>query len=344
MEGMKQRGFFDEIERLEELSSLGDPLEKLNTVINWKIFLPLLNKALVKEAKGPGGRPPYDYTMMFKVLILQRLYNISDAQTEYQIKDRLSFMRFLGLTLNDAIPDDKTIWYFREQLVKAKVSKDLFNRFSKELEKQNLITRQGSIVDATFVDVPKQRNSKEENDLIKEDKIPEEWEKPENKSMRAQKDVDARWTKKDDETHYGYKAHIKADSSSKLITRYTVTAASVHDSQELENVIDTKDTALFADSAYTGAPIEKLLEKKNIENQICKKGFRNTPLTEEQKKSNRKKSKTRVRVEHVFGFMTNSMNGIFIRSIGMARAEFNIGMMNLTYNMSRYQFLSSQGI
>jgi len=111
---MKQRGLFDEADRLQEISKLGDPLEKLNTVIDWNIFKPILKKAMHKEAKGPGGRPPYDYVMMFKILILQRFYNISDAQTEYQIKDRLSFMRFLGLTLNDAIPDDKTIWYFRE--------------------------------------------------------------------------------------------------------------------------------------------------------------------------------------------------------------------------------------
>ena len=148
---MKQRGLFDEDERLQKISALGDPLEKLDKVINWNIFRPTLTTALRKEAKGPGGRPPYDYVMMFKILILQRLYNISDAQTEYQIQDRLSFMRFLGLTLKDAIPDEKTIWYFREQLVKEKVSEKLFKKFLTELEKQNLISRQGSIIDATLL-------------------------------------------------------------------------------------------------------------------------------------------------------------------------------------------------
>ena len=137
---MKQRGLFDETDRLKELSRLGDPLEKLNGAIDWNVFKPLVKKVFAKEAKGPGGRPPYEYIMMFKILILQRLYNISDAQTEYQIKDRLSFMRFLGLSLNDAIPDDKTIWYFREQLVKAKVSEKLFNRFLNELENKHLIS------------------------------------------------------------------------------------------------------------------------------------------------------------------------------------------------------------
>lgn len=340
---MKQRGFFDETDRLEQLSVMGDPLEKLNKVINWQIFQPKLTRALVKEAKGPGGRPPYDYVMMFKILILQRLYNISDAQTEYQIKDRLSFMRFLGLSISSDIPDDKTIWYFREQLVKAKVSKDLFDRFMKELEKNNLISRSGSIVDATFVDVPKQRNNKDENDAIKKNETPEDWKKPGQEAKKAQKDVDARWTKKNDETHYGYKDHVKADSESKLIIDYTVTAASVHDSQELKNLVDKKDRVIYADSAYKGESIEKCLGTK-IENKICEKGYRNNPLTKQQLKDNKKKSKTRVRVEHVFGFMTNSMNGIYIRSIGISRATFGIGMMNLTYNMSRYRYLVGQMI
>ncbi len=338
---MKQRGLFDEADRLQEISKLGDPLEKLNTVIDWNIFKPILKKAMQKEAKGPGGRPPYDYVMMFKILILQRFYNISDAQTEYQIKDRLSFMRFLGLTLNDTIPDDKTIWYFREQLVKAKINDKLFDRFMKELENKNLISHQGSIIDATFVDVPKQRNKKEDNDKIKDGNIPEEWKKPEHKSMRAQKDADARWTKKNDETHYGYKSHVKADSKSKLILKYTVTSASVHDSQELPNLVDNKDISLYADSAYIGPKIENCLFKKRIENKICERGYRNKPLTKQQQNKNRTKSKTRSRIEHIFGFMTNSMNGIFIRSIGLARAEFNISLMNLTYNMCRYRFLSA---
>ena len=338
---MKQRGLFDEADRLQEISKLGDPLEKLNTVIDWNIFKPILKKAMQKEAKGPGGRPPYDYVMMFKILILQRFYNISDAQTEYQIKDRLSFMRFLGLTLNDAIPDDKTIWYFREQLVKAKINDKLFDRFMKELENKNLISHQGSIIDATFVDVPKQRNKKEDNDKIKDGNIPEEWKKPEHKSMRAQKDADARWTKKNDETHYGYKSHVKADSKSKLILKYTVTSASVHDSQELPNLVDNKDISLYADSAYIGPTIANCLFKKRIENKICERGYRNKPLTKQQQNKNRTKSKTRSRIEHIFGFMTNSMNGIFIRSIGLARAEFNISLMNLTYNMCRYRFLSA---
>ena len=338
---MKQKGFFDEDYRLKELTRLGDPLEKLNKTISWNIFRPAITKALKKEPKGPGGRPPYDYILMFKILILQRLYHISDAQAEYQIKDRLSFMRFLGITLSEDVPDDKTIWYFREQLVRSNLMESLFKRFLRELEKKNLITREGSIVDATFVDVPKQRNTKEENDSLKKGEIPEEWKEESQKKKLAQKDVDARWTKKNDETHYGYKDHVKVDKDSKLIVGFTVTDASVHDSQELENLVDRKrDKSLYADSAYKGEKIEKCLGK-NMENNIIEKGYRNKPLTENQKERNREKSRTRVRVEHVFGFMTNSLRGISIRSIGRARAEFNIGLLNLTYNICRYHYLET---
>jgi len=339
---MKQKGFFDEDDRLKELSELGDPLERLNTVIDWGMFRPILTKVLKKEALGPGGRPPYDYVMMFKILVLQRLYNLSDAQTEYQIKDRLSFMRFLGLALCSDVPDDKTIWFFREQLVKADIIDTLFFRFLTMLERKHIITREGSIVDATFVDAPKQRNSKDENDHIKEGKIPRKWEEPGQEHKKAQKDVDARWTVKNDETHYGYKDHIKADAKSKIITDFTVTPANVHDSQELKNLIDKKkDKVLYADSAYKGAEIEKGLGR-NIENQICEKGYRNNPLTKRQMRSNRKKSKVRSRIEHIFGYMTNSMGGITIRTIGLARARFVIGLMNLAYNIGRYRFLAMQ--
>jgi len=337
---MKQRGFFDETDRLQELTKLGDPLEKLNRMIKWESFRHSLTKVFQKEAKGPGGRPPYDYVVMFKILILQRLYGISDAQAEYQIKDRLSFMRFLGFQLCDRVPDEKTIWLYREKLVQADIIDTLFYRFTKQLEDNGLITRSGTIVDASFIDTPKQRNSKDENDAIKKGSLPEDWNAADKKNMVAQKDLDARWTKKNNEVHYGYKNHVKADADSKLITDYAVTSAEVHDSQMLETLIDKKkDKVLFADSAYKGDGIESCLGD-TIDNQICEKGYRNKPLTEEQKKNNKKKSKIRARVEHIFGFMTNTMKGMFIRCIGLKRASFAVGMMNLVYNMCRFIFLS----
>ena len=278
---------------------------------------------------------------MLKVLMLKRMYNLSFEQTEYQINDRLSFMRFLGLTISDKVPDANTIWNFYNDLSQAQLADKMFDAFKQKLLDEHMILREGSIVDATFVDAPRQRNTREENQKIKAGEVPDEWKKDEPKARHKlrQKDTDARWATKNKEQHFGYKNHVKVDQKTKLIDKYTVTDASVHDSQAMTDLITQDDQAMYADSAYIGSPIAEALTTNGIENRICEKGFRNHPLTDEQKEHNRKKSKVRSRVEHVFGFMTRSMNGITVRTIGIKRAEFDIGLTNLLYNMHRYCFL-----
>ena len=314
------------------MSELGDCLERLK-IIDWESFRPTIALALIRERKSNAGRPPYDCILLFKTIVLQRLYNLSDDQTEYQINDRMSFMRFLGLGLDDKVPDAKTIWLFKDTLTKAGIIDQLFSQFNRTLEKRGIITHKGTIVDATFVDAPRQRNSRDENEKIKNGEIPEEWKK--NSHKMAQKDVDARWTKKRDETHYGYKDHAKVDADSKRILDYVGTPANVLDSNEFEDFFSEQDEAAYADSAYVGKKLPK-----HIRNEVCEKGYRNKPLTEEQKENNRRKSKIRCRIEHVFAFMTMSMHGLTVRSIGIERATFNIGLTNLVYNLCRYAFLS----
>lgn len=329
-------GFFDYDQRLKKLSQTTQPLERLDERIDWELFRPSLEELVLKKAKAPGGRPRHDVVMMFKILVLQRYYNLSDEQAEFQINDRLSFQKFLGMTLADAVPDQKTIWLFREMLGRGDGVKKLFKSFDGHLASKGLVGKEGKIIDASFVDVPRQRNSRDDNDKIKKGEVPESFTKDEN--VGEQKDVDARWTKKNNEVHYGYKDHVKATAQTKLIEDYVVTDASVHDSQALEDLVQEGDGSLWADSAYTGEPIEKVLVKKKIEGKIHEKGYRNRPLTEEQKISNREKSRIRVRVEHIFGYITNSMrDGMKMRFIGMRRITAGIGLLNLVYNMARYE-------
>ena len=299
------------------------------------MFRPLLEERLTKEAKGDGGRPPCDYVLMFKIMILQRYYNLSDEQVEFQINDRMSFMRFLDLTIADDIPDSRTVWAFRERLTDLGMVKELFDLFLDELESLNLIVNEGKIIDASFVEVPGQRNRREENAQIKSGEIPESF--TENPHRLAQKDTDARWTKKNDISYFGYKNHAKGDAKSKIITDYTVTDASVHDSNGTDKLLNENDKGepFYADSAYSGAPQEAIIEEKGMVNQVCEKGVKNRPLTEEQIAGNREKSRVRCRVEHIFGFMEMSMNGMYIYNIGIKRAAAVIGLMNLTYNMFR---------
>jgi IS5 family transposase len=332
-----QGGFFDAEYRLQDISKQGDPLEKLNQHIDWEMFRPVLEEAFLTEDKDPssGGRPPYDYVMMFKILILQHLYNIADERTEFAIKDRLSFMRFLGLNLTDRVPDEKTIWLFRETLTKSGEVKRLFKRFHKHLDKMGLITHKGSIVDASFFEVPRQRNTREENEDIKSGKVPDDWKDDPDKLR--QKDVDARWTIKNGVKFFGYKDHAKVDRKSKLITNYDTSDASVHDSQKLDDLIEKNDAHhdLFGDSAYSSEDTDKKLKRRKIRNRIHERGYRNHPLTLEQEERNRMKSKIRVRIEHVFGFMENTMKAAYIRCIGGVRAAAVIGLINLTYNLCR---------
>jgi len=326
--------------QLDRLTKLGDPLERVNAAIDWEIFRARIRKRVRKEDYSKGGRPPTDEILMFKITLLQDWNNISDDNAEYLINDRLSFQRFLGLELGEKSPDAKTIWLFKEQMGKDGL-RELFDFFNEKLNALGVVKREGSLVDATFVDVPRQRNTREENKTIKEGTIPEEWQKPENAAKLEQKDTDARWAKKGGETHYGYKDHVKVDNRSKIIVDFTVTSASVHDVNEFEGLININDKEAWLDAGYASAEHVARIMKKypNIVLHICEKGKKNAPLTEEQKASNREKSKTRSRVEHVFGYITRFMGGIHIRTIGMERAEREICGMNLAYNLKRIAFL-----
>jgi hypothetical protein len=213
---MSQPGFFDLQHRYEGLDAQGDPLVAILTVVPFELFRVKLKTALIKgglrrsedDRKSAAGRKPWDEVLIFKVLIfkvlifkvlifkvlvLQALYNLSDDQMEYQLRDRLSFMRFVGLGLGDAVPDAKTLWLYREALAKAGAVEGLFNLFDGHLKAKGYLAMGGQIIDATIVPAPRQRNSRDDNATVKSGKTPAEWEdKP---AKNRQKDKDARWTK-----------------------------------------------------------------------------------------------------------------------------------------------------
>ena len=203
---MTQPGFFDLDNRYESISKLGDPLEVLDQAIPWETFRPVLSKVICKFKKSNEGRKPYDSVFMFKILVLQSLNNLSDDQTEFMIKDRLSFMRFLGLDFEDTVPDAKTLWLFRDTLSNKNVIDKLFRRFNRYLDREGLFARQGQLIDASIVPVPVQRNTREENTRIKHGEVPEDWKEQPHKLQ--QKDTDARWVKKNGRSHYGLKNEI----------------------------------------------------------------------------------------------------------------------------------------
>lgn len=349
---MGQPGFFDLQHRYEGLDAKSDPLVAILAAVPFELFRVKLKTALIKgglrrsegDRKSAAGRKPWDEVLIFKVMVLQALYNLSDDQMEYQLRDRLSFMRFVGLGMEDTVPDAKTLWLYREALAKAGAVEGLFNLFDGHLKAKGYLAMGGQIIDATIVPAPHQRNSRDDNATVKSGKTPTQWdEKP---AKNRQKDKDARWTKKHGRSHFGYKNHISIDRRHKLVRRYAVSSASVHDSQKIDDVLDANNTGsgVWADSAYRSQEIEAKLAERNLKSQIHRRGGRNKPLTARQEAANKTRSKVRARVEHVFGNQHNSMGGKLVRTIGIVRATVKIGMQNLAYNMRRLVVLERSAL
>jgi IS5 family transposase len=335
---MAQLGFFDADKRLEALSAKGDPLEAIDRLVPWESFRAEIEAVVLTPdelKKSSAGRKPFDAILMFRMLVLQALNNLSDEQVEYQVRDRLSFSRFLGLAIEDSIPDATTLWLFREKLAKAGLIEKLFERFDQHLAAKGYIARGGQIIDASIVPVPTQRNSRDENDQLRAGRTPAGWKQ--KLAKLRQKDRDARWTKKHDRSFFGYKNHVNADAKYKLIRRYEVTDAAVHDSQKLDGLLNKGNTSaeVFADSAYRSTEIEAQLRASGYKSRIHRRGRRNHPLTSAQERANHAKSRIRARIEHVFGAQQSAPGGRIVRTIGMVRARAKIGLQNLAYNIRR---------
>jgi transposase, IS5 family len=346
-----QPGFWDVEERYARLSEAGDPLERLNAVVPWDVFRKPLAKALKRSDGAKGGRPPYDQVLMFKILVLQALYNLSDDQAEFLIQDRLSFMRFLGLGLSERVPDAKTIWLFREHLAQDGAVDNLFARFDKHLAKAGYLAMGGQIVDATIVAAPKQRNSNGEKADIKAGKIPPDWtDKP---AKLRQKDRDARWTVKFSKAKpvedgqpkhidiavpaFGYKNHAAIDRWHGFIRGWSVTDAAAWDGAQLAKLVVRGNTGstVWADTAYRSKKNEAWLAKNGFVSDIHHKKPKGRPMSAPMSRANGRRSKVRAAVEHVFARQKGPM-ALFVRTIGMVRAKAKIGMANLVYNLTRY--------
>lgn len=339
---MGQQGFWDFSERHQKLAAQKGVLIALDQLVPWEEFRSTLEGVYDKPRKSPVGRKPIDVIVMFKLLVLQQMYNISDDELEYQVNDRLSFMRFLHLGIEDRVPDSKTVWTFKERLRRAGLVETLFEQFGSYLNGAGYQAQCGQIVDATLVPIPKQRNSQAENKQLKQGEVPEDWQSQPHKL--SQKDTDARWTKKNGVSYYGYKNHINRDAGHGFIRRYQVTDAAVHDSKVLGHLLDgdNSDDEIWADSAYLSEAIVEVLTWMGFISHINERAYRNRPLSGKQKADNRERSRTRSKVEHAFGTMVNEMGGKAIRTIGLERAKVMLGLKNLTYNLKRFVFWQQQ--
>lgn len=345
--------------RLEELTAKGDFLEKINQVVDFEIFREDLEKAVPRKSREKGGRPAFDHVLMFKILLLQTYHNLSDERTEFLLRDRLTFMRFLGFGLSDRVPDANTIWLFREALTKTGAMEALFRRFDASLRQAGYLAMGGQLIDASVVLAPRQRMTQEEKAIVKAGGIPEDWKQ--HPSKLAQKDREARWMvrqgRKPQKTgktsqaimiavpYFGYKNHLSTDRWHGLIRRWDVSHAASYDGDKLPSLLDKENTAssVWADTAYRSEKNQTYLEQNGFCSKIHFKKQKGAPLSKRHALANTARSKVRSRIEHVFGYQKSAMN-LFIRSIGMARAKTRIGLANLAYNIRRFLWLEGKSL
>ena len=352
----KQRSLLDYDEHLGAILSKGDdPLEKLSATVDFERFRPILETAAGRPRGAKGGRPALDVVLKFKMLVLQSLHNLSLEATETMVRDRMTWLHFCGLELNETVPDANTLWDFREALIKAGVLDELFKEMNQIVAEAGFISRSGQIVDSSLVAAPRQRMTEAEKAAIREGRSADEiW--PDAPAKASQKDTDARWTVKHKKAKarpdgrkpvdiaipvFGYKTHIGIDKKHGIIRRQIVTDAAANDGKRLrEGLIDHGNTCgdVWGDTGYRSAENERWLKEHGLHSRIHRKKPHKRPMPARTAKANGRKSKDRAKVEHVFAHQKARM-GLTIRTVGLARAKAAVTMANIAYNMGRLRWL-----
>jgi len=298
---------------------LNQRLDKVSQLVDWKPFEERLNRIY----SSPGGRPSHPVLLLFKSLLLQAWYNLSDYALEEVLDDRLSFRRFIGLSVSQKAPDHSVFSRFRDQLIQHGIHGQLFNELDRQLEKRGLILKKGTLVDATVIEAAPKKPSQNEDGTAGKSPV----------------DPEADWTKKGGKYLFGYKAHVGVDQESELIRRVVMTPAHVHDGEMLGRVISGDELWAFADKAYDSAKNHKILEEKNVENGILMKGTRTRKLSGVEKMCNRILSKLRSPVERVFGTLKRSYRYSRARYLGLRKNGFQLTIMSMAYNLRRMERL-----
>ena len=332
--------------RREKLQQFTKVLDALTRLVDWAALAKVHNDATGREAPQPkGGRPPYATDVMLKIMVLQQLYgNLSDEEMEYALLDRASWQTFIGLAEARDLPDARTIWAFKNQLAQAGGSAKLFADVERQLASAGLIAKGGQMIDATIVPAPRVQLTKEEKEVVDRGETPDQW----SNKQAAHKDTDAHWTAKRGQWYFGYKAHVNADQASKLIRDLEVTPANVDDGTMLDEVIDDDEArqqhgkTVHADRGYDSAANRALLKGKKLKDGIARKDDRKQYDQSAIHTRNRKLSRIRARVEHVFGGWEKTI-GKSIRCIGLIRAQAQITVQALVYNLRRWVTLDTRG-
>ncbi len=336
---MGKRHLLEEDQQRRALSEFNN-LQSIGELVDWDLFGPVLEEVFGPPNTSGRGRRSWDCLVIFRCLLLGVMNGLSDEQLQYMLLDRTSFKEFAGLETLDHVPDQKTLWKYRNMLSESGRIDEPVVVFREQVLSHGYRLQTGSLVDSSVVQVPRQRNTREENAVIGDGSVPSGWK--DDPARLRQKDTDARWMRKNGVNHYGYRNHVSVDRESRLITNWDVTSANVHDSRvfgELPAPSPRGDPQVFADSAHRSRETVDGLRKRGYKPRINFKGYRGKPLTPRQAALNHSHSRVRCRVEHVFGAIGNGMNARWMNCIGLKRSRVWIGLVNLCYNMKRFEYL-----
>lgn len=290
-------------------------LVKVDELVDWQPFVPVLGSLY-----SHTGRPSHPPLVMFKMLLLGQWYGLSDVEVESACRDRLSFMRFLGVGLGDAIPDQSVLVRFRQRLLADRAARMLFDRVLEQLERRGMIIRRGTLIDATIVQSAR---------------------KPPTKGSKDTSDAEAGWTVKRGVTTHGYKAHVATDEESGLVREAILTPASVHDSQVADDLIQFDEQAVYADKAYDSEARRQLLKDHDIGDGILYRGRRNRPLTEAQLQTNKANSPIRSGIEKWFGDWKERRGYRRCRYVGLRMNQLHLTLLAMAHNLRRMVVLST---
>lgn len=325
-------------------------------VEDWEAFRePLEAVWRPKQRKSNAGRRPIDALVMFRILLMQRLMDMSDEAMADHLKMNRLFVRFAGIDMSDT-PDEKTIWKYRDALSGTDAVEAIFASFLEHLTLEGYGIEGGQLVDASFVEAPIRRKSAPPSEPPDEDGDRPGDAAPDaaaahvrKRRRRAQNsarqvDRDANWAKKNGRSIHGYKQHLMVDGKHKIIRMQSLTPASVHDSNELDELtLDfVADRAVYADKAYRSKDQEARLKARGMTSRIAYRATSHKPLSQFKSNLNRRYSGTRVRVEHVFAQLKGSIGGRCVRSIGLARAQVWMMLGHFLYNLQRFALLKAQ--
>lgn len=276
-------------------------LQEIDAYVDWGIYRKALESSYTQSQYGP---PRYNVLLLFKMVLLQQWYDLSDPEVEEYVSDRLSFKRFLGLSVMDDVPDETTICLFRKHLIESGLYDWLFEKMQVELRNRHLLVKKGAMLDATFIEAPR-------------------------------KDPDAR----DGHKGHGYSVHTHVDVESKLVRELEVTSADVHDSQPDEDLLFGDERSVWADKAYFNDQKKREMREQGIYCGVLDKAKRNHPLSCKQKKRNIQKSRVRSGVEHPYAQMKHHQNYRRTRYRSLEKNRYHATLQVMAYNFRRMVFL-----